>query len=164
MTSWPRKQNRLKEKIKIWGADLVGIADVGPLEGLPPDPPNLLIPFSTAVSIAVSLPWATFGEIDDQPTLTYDNVYQTANRLLDELSFKTAKCLGKDGFYSLPIPASQVTDRNNWYGAISHKAVARMAGLGWQGKNLLLVTREYGCAVRLVTILTNAPPGRWRTG
>ena len=32
-----------------------------------------------------------------------------------------------------------------------------MAGLGWQGKNLLLITRQYGPAVRLVTILTNAP-------
>lgn len=148
--------NRLKEKIKTWGADLVGIAGTGPLEDLPLDPPDLLTPFSTAVSIAVSLPWATFGEIDNQPTLIYDNVYQTANRLLDELAFKTAKCLGEDGFYSLPIPASQVTDRNNWYGAISHKAVARMAGVGWQGKNLLLVTREYGSAVRLVTVLTDA--------
>lgn len=149
--------NGLKEKIKAWGADRVGITDTRPLKDLTLDPPDLLTPFSTAVSIAVSLPWATFGEIDDQPTLIYDNVYQTANRLLDELAFKTAKYLGKDGFYSLPIPASQVTDRKNWYGAISHKAVARMAGLGWQGKNLLLVTREYGSAVRLVTVLTSAP-------
>lgn len=147
----------LKERIKTWGADLVGVADAGPLEELHLDPPDLLEPFSTAVSIAVGLPWATFGEIDDKPTLIYDNVYQTANRLLDELAFKTAASLGKDGFYSLPIPASQVTDRKHWYGAISHKAVARMAGLGWQGKNLLLITRRYGSALRLVTILTSAP-------
>ena len=50
-----------------------------------------------------------------------------------------------------------MTDEKNWYGAISHKAVARMAGLGWQGKNLLLINRQYGSAVRLITILTNAP-------
>ena len=149
--------SELKEKIKEWGGDLVGVASVEPLKNMPLDPPNLLEPFSTAVSIATSLPWATFGEIKDQPTLIYENVYQTANRILDELAFKTAKNLGKDGFYGLPIPASQVTDEKNWYGAISHKAVARMAGLGWQGKNLLLITRKYGSAVRLATILTNAP-------
>jgi epoxyqueuosine reductase len=149
--------NALKEKIKGWGGDLVGFADVVPLKDLPVDPPDLLEPFSTAVSIAVSLPWATFGEIKDKPTLIYENIYQTANRILDELAFKTAKSLAIDGFYSLPIPASQVTDEKNWYGAISHKAVARMAGLGWQGKNLLLITRLYGSAVRLITILTNAP-------
>ncbi|RPJ13558.1 MAG: epoxyqueuosine reductase, partial [Desulfobacteraceae bacterium] len=40
--------------------------------------------------------------------------------------------------------------------AISHKAVARMAGIGWQGKNLLLITAKYGSRVRLVTILTSA--------
>lgn len=146
-----------KEKIKTWGADLIGVADVDPLRALPLDPPGLLDRFRTAVAIAVSLPWATFGEIDDKPTLVYDNVYQTANRLLDELAFKAAKQLGQDGYYSLPIPASQVTDRKNWTGAISHKAVARMAGLGWQGKNLLLVTRQFGSAVRLATILTSAP-------
>lgn len=147
----------LKTKITGWGADLVGVAEVEPLKALPLDPPDLLEPFATAVSIAVSLPWATFGELKDKPTLIYDNVYQTANRILDELAFKTAKSLGEDGFYGLPIPASQVTDKQNWYGAISHKAVARMAGLGWQGKNLLLITRQYGPAVRLVTLLTNAP-------
>jgi len=32
-----------------------------------------------------------------------------------------------------------------------------MAGLGWQGKNLLLITPEYGSRVRLVTVLANAP-------
>ncbi len=40
---------------------------------------------------------------------------------------------------------------------ISHKAVARMAGLGWQGKSLLLINPEYGPRVRLVTILTDMP-------
>jgi epoxyqueuosine reductase len=154
---YKRYTDQLKEAIGNWGGDLVGIAGVAPLKELLLDPPDLLEPFSTAVSIAVSLPRATFGEIKDRPTLIYENVYQTANRLLDELAFRTAKRLGTDGFYALPIPASQVTDKKNWYAAISHKAVARMAGLGWQGKNLLLVTRQYGSAVRLITVLTDAP-------
>ena len=63
----------------------------------------------------------------------------------------------KEGYQSLPIPASQVLDRENWYAAISHKAVARMAGLGWQGKNLLLITPQFGSRVRLGTVLTEAP-------
>lgn len=147
----------LKQRLEAWGADLVGIADVEPLKALPLDPPDLLEPFSTAISVALHLPWATFGEIKDRPTLIYENVYQTANRILDDLAFKTAHDLERRGFYSVPIPASQVTDEQKWYGAISHKAVARMAGLGWQGKNLLLITPQYGSAVRLITILTTAP-------
>mgnify|MGYP003975746169 FL=1 len=95
--------------------------------------------------------------ISDQPTPIYSSVYQTVNRLLDEIAFKTAKKVQNDGYLSLPIPASQLLDRENWYGAISHKAVARVAGLGWQGKNLLLITPQYGSRVRLVTVLANAP-------
>ncbi len=37
------------------------------------------------------------------------------------------------------------------------KTVATQAGLGWIGKNCLLVTQEYGSAVRLSSLLTNAP-------
>lgn len=147
----------LKQQIRDWGADLAGVADTLPLRALHLDPPDLLDPFTTAVSIAIHLPWATFGEIKDKPTLIYDEIYQTANGLLNQIAFKVARRLEDDGFYSIPIPASQLTDLKNWYGAISHKAVARMAGLGWQGKNLLLITPQYGSSVRLTTILTSAP-------
>ncbi len=140
-----------------WGADIVGIADTEPLNALRTDPPDLLNPFIRAVSIAVQVPAAVFEMISDRPTPIYASVYQTANRILDEIAFRTSVMLQKDGFYSLPIPASQVLDKKDWYGAISHKAVARMAGLGWQGKNLLLITPRYGSRVRLATVLTKAP-------
>jgi len=98
-----------------------------------------------------------FDMIEDRPTPNYASVYQTANRLLDEIAFKTSLKLQKDGFRSLPIPASQILDRENYPGTISHKAVARMAGLGWQGKSLLIITPQYGPRVRLVTVLVDAP-------
>ena len=102
------------------------------------------------------MPIAVFEQISDRPTPLYASVYQTANRILDEIAFRTAGSLQGDGFYSLPVPASQVLDKKNWYGAISHKAVGRMAGLGWQGKSLLLVNPRYGPRIRLVTVLTDA--------
>ncbi|MDF2544628.1 MAG: hypothetical protein K0S47_4346 [Herbinix sp.] len=40
---------------------------------------------------------------------------------------------------------------------LPHKKIALMSGLGWIGKNNLLVTQEYGCALCLCTILTDAP-------
>jgi epoxyqueuosine reductase QueG len=42
-------------------------------------------------------------------------------------------------------------------GTISHKIAANLAGLGWIGKNCLLITPEYGPRVRLATVLTDAP-------
>lgn len=61
------------------------------------------------------------------------------------------------GFRATPIPASLMVDDPGLLGNISHKAVARMAGLGWQGKSLLLVTPEFGPRVRLATVLTDMP-------
>ena len=128
---------KIKHKILKLGADLVGIADVEPLKQLKLDPPDLLDPFHRAISIAVSLPKAVFEQIDDRPTPIYSSIYQTANRILDEIAFHTAITLQRDGFNSLPIPASQVLYGKKWYGAIAHKAVGRLGGLGWQGKSLL---------------------------
>lgn len=39
----------------------------------------------------------------------------------------------------------------------SHKTAATKAGLGWIGKNALFVSPEYGCGLRLATVLTDAP-------
>ena len=146
-----------KERIIDLGADLVGIADVEPLKELRLHPPDLLNSFTRAVSIALRLPRAGFEGISDRPTPLYKSIYQTANQILDQIAFRTAMALQDDGFQGLPIPASQILDHENLYAAISHKAVARMAGLGWQGKNLLLITPQFGSRVRLVTVLTNAP-------
>ena len=148
---------RIKASIIDLGVDLVGIADAAQLVELFTDPADLLVPYTRAVSIAVSLPRAVFEPIVERPTPLYASVYQTANRVLDDIAFTASKLLQKDGYRSLPVPASQVLDRKNWRGAISHKAVARMAGIGWQGKNLLLITSRFGSRVRLATILTEAP-------
>jgi epoxyqueuosine reductase len=149
--------NRIKNQIVDWGADLVGIADVALLKGIRTSPLDLLDSYIRAVSIAVHIPVAVFEMIDEQPTPIYASTYKVANRLLNEIALNLSRKMQDEGYLSLPIPASQITDKNNWYGAISHKAVSRMAGLGWQGKNLLLITPQYGSRVRLVTVLTNAP-------
>ncbi|WP_428607525.1 epoxyqueuosine reductase [Sedimenticola sp.] len=147
----------IKQTITQLGADLVGIADADPLRALKTDPPDLLQPYTRAVAIALRVPNDVFETIQEQPTPIYATAYQASNRILDEIALKAANHLQHSGYRALPVPAAQILDRQNWYGAISHKAVARLAGLGWQGKNLLLITPEYGSRVRLVTLLTDAP-------
>ncbi|RPI74581.1 MAG: epoxyqueuosine reductase [Desulfobacteraceae bacterium] len=148
---------KIKDKIKELGADLVGVADTEPLKGEYLNPPDLLEPFPRAVSIGLEIPKAVLATIQDRPTPLYKSAYQTANQILDMIASKTALMLQRDGYESLPIPASQVLDTQKWLGAISHKAIARLAGLGWQGKNLLLITPQFGSRIRLATILTSAP-------
>ena len=43
------------------------------------------------------------------------------------------------------------------FGQLPHKTVALNAGLGFIGKNNLLVTKKYGCAVLFGKVLTTAP-------
>jgi epoxyqueuosine reductase len=40
---------------------------------------------------------------------------------------------------------------------LPHKTIALLAGLGWIGKDNLLVTREYGSGFCMCTVLTDAP-------
>jgi epoxyqueuosine reductase QueG len=42
-------------------------------------------------------------------------------------------------------------------GHLSHKHAAKAAGLGWIGRNNLLVSKRFGSRIRLVTILTDFP-------
>ena len=40
---------------------------------------------------------------------------------------------------------------------LPHKTIAGLAGLGWIGKHNLLVTKKYGSAISMCSVLTNAP-------
>ncbi len=78
------------------------------------------------------------------------------NDRLDDIAVQVTQYLQRSGAKALPIPASQLLDMKNWASYISHKAVALAAGLGWQGKSLLVVSPECGPRMRLVTVLTDA--------
>ena len=79
------------------------------------------------------------------------------NILLDEMDLRITFHIQNQGFDALPIPASQVIDWEGQRGHLSHKHVAKEAGLGWIGRNNLLVTPKLGARVRLVSVLTGIP-------
>jgi epoxyqueuosine reductase QueG len=147
----------LKQFAESLGADLVGIADLNLLAGIETNPPDLLAPYTRAVSIAVKLPSAVFEQLDDRPTPLYAQVYLNANALLDQIALRLSSWIEKHGGIAAPIPASQPLDMVNLTAHLSAKAVANAAGLGWQGKSLLIVTPQFGPRVRFATILTNLP-------
>ncbi len=147
----------IKNKAIELGADLVGIADLNRLTGIQTIPETLLDPYSRAVVIASAISPDIFEQIQTEPTPLYAHHYQAANSLLDHINLLLQRELLRNGYQALAIPASQAIDKGKWIGHISHKAVAKAAGLGWLGKNLLLITPKYGSRVRLTTLLTNAP-------
>lgn len=147
----------LEETVRDLGGDRVGVADLGAAPGLEAQPRDLLKPYPRAVVYAVRLPGAAVETCLDGPTPEYAHCYRVANEELDRIGFAVARALERRGHRALPLPASQLLDRERLVGHVSYKALARLAGLGWQGKSLLLVTPEFGPRVRLGAVLTDAP-------
>jgi epoxyqueuosine reductase len=145
----------LKEFARHCGADAVGIADLDLLAGIRTEPVNLFEGYCRGISIAVRLADGVIDPIVDRPTPLYEQHYSKVNALLDDIALRVSQYIQDAGGKALPLPASQLLDKTAWTSYISHKAVALAAGLGWQGKSLLLVHRQFGPRVRLVTVLTD---------
>ena len=147
----------LKRRARSWGASLVGIADLDRLRGIETEPAELFEGFRRAVSIAVRLSDPVLDQITDRPTPLYSQHYQKVNALLDELALRVSLAIQKAGGRALPLPASQILDAERLTSYLSHKAVAVAAGVGWQGKSLLVVSPQHGPRIRLVTVLADLP-------
>ncbi len=148
----------IKKLVLKQGAVLFGVAD---LKKVKTDDfliaKDLLAKLPYAISIGVILSRAVLTEIVDHPTQLYFHHYRQVNALLDQIGLKIASFIESKKFLALPIPASQIIDWQNQRAHLSHKRIAVSAGLGWIGRNNLLVNRQYGAQLRLVTVLTDIP-------
>jgi epoxyqueuosine reductase QueG len=130
------------------GASLCGFADLkGIAEGE--------LPYG--VSVAVSLPVPVLKSIADGPSRIYFDAYHEINDKLDGLVTSGAEYLKTKGYRAHANTRANVKERPGCRTDLPHKTVATRAGLGWIGKSALLVTREFGPAVRISTLLTDAP-------
>ncbi|MFW9904800.1 MAG: 4Fe-4S double cluster binding domain-containing protein [Candidatus Thorarchaeota archaeon] len=150
--------NELLEYSLTLGATLAGVADLESLQSLETNPPNLLKNFHYAISLAVVIPGSVFDLITNKnPGELYAHYYRTVNTLIDHITLRLSERIVKNRYFALAIPASLSIGPDKLFSNASHKAFARRAGLGWIGKNLLLITPEFGPRVRLGTVLTNIP-------
>ena len=149
---------RLKEFALEQGVALFGVADVTPIrETFHIHPPESVALLDRGVSMAVRLSDAVLETLTDKPNLLYKHHYREANERLDTVAFRLAARIEEWGYRGLAVAASQTIDWRKQIAHLSHKRVAVQAGLGWLGRNNLLVTPQYGARVRLVTVLTNMP-------
>jgi epoxyqueuosine reductase QueG len=142
---------KIRQRIIEWGANLVGFADLSEYV------PAKINSLKNAVSIAVRLSDPIIDEVIQGPTLEYAYHHHVVSALLNEIALKTSNLIQSSGYKAFPVPVSQTTDRAMLSAAIPHKTAATRAGLGWVGKNSLLVTPEFGPRVRLVTVLSDYP-------
>ena len=109
------------------------------------------------ISIAVRVSDSVLSGVIVGPTRHYLHHYKMLNLLLDQTALKLTLAIQERGYNALPIPASQIIDWEKQTAHLSHKMIALRAGIGWIGRNNLLVHPEFGSKIRLATILTNMP-------
>lgn len=139
------------------GADLFGVADIKEIKKDFALSANILGKLDRAICLGVRLSGAVLEEISNAPTRLYFHHYKTANVFLDQLAFNASKYIQKKSYLALAIPASQILDWQNQKAHLSHKHLGVLSGLGWIGRNNLLVNKDLGSQFRLVTILTDMP-------
>lgn len=147
----------LKKFVKQLGIDLFGAADISEIKKYFSLSPELLEKFDKAISLGVRLSSSVLEEIKTQPTRLYFQHYRTVNTLLDQTALRLTNFIQDKGFLAIPIPASQILDWQKQTAHLSHKKIAYLAGLGWIGRNNLLVNKKFGSQIRLATILSNMP-------
>ncbi|HDT13293.1 MAG TPA: hypothetical protein ENO03_02940 [Candidatus Aminicenantes bacterium] len=147
----------LKTRALELGFDLFGVADVIPLRDTFLLEPATRDRFPLAISLGKRLSDAVLDDIRDHPTTLYFHHYRQTNYFLDRGALLVADHIQERGFRSLAIAASQIIDWEGQRAHVSHKHVGRAAGLGWFGRNNLLVNPELGSRFRLVTVLTDMP-------
>lgn len=143
------------------GADLAGIADLSrPYNGVSA-PEHISGQFPRALSLGIGLPEQVVDIFACRPTPEYVEQYHKANDdanvALDRLAALVAARIREMGFAAEYTAASCLDDWRNGRKGLSHQAVAILAGLGWQGKSLLLISPQFGPRLRLTSVLTDMP-------
>lgn len=144
----PNLEEELKNCLRANGADLCGFGDLSKVTGKV---------WKTGVSVAVTLPEEIIRSIPEGPTKEYREAYDRLNERLDRIVTAGAEFLRQNGYHAFAQTTDAVVEFDGYRTALPHKTVATRAGLGWIGKCALLVTPEYGSAVRLSYLVTDAP-------
>lgn len=128
----------------------MGFADVSSLSAMTGGLPR-------AISIAVALDAAIVREISHGPTPAYFAEYRRVNELLARLCEQATAIITSLGRRAKAVqPTAEYFNQSSLSMPVQHKTIATRAGLGWIGKSALLITKEYGPAVRLSSVLTDA--------
>lgn len=145
-----RNTVELKSFITDLGIDLVGVADLQTLEGMPVGVPsvseNFIKEYQHAVIMGMQL-----GKIGRKTARGEESFF------LEKAAFHAMRYLEEKGHRALVIHTEEEFDPVERMGLMSLKVLAKGAGLGWQGRSLLIISPEYGPLHRLVAVLTAMP-------
>lgn len=157
MSEEKENYTRLSRFIIGQGFNLFGVADITRVSDEFNLPDISKSRYQRAVVMGKRLLDGVLDEIVDQPTPLYFHHYRQINFFLDRGALAVGTWLQESGYAALPVAASQILDWEKQTAHLSHKKMGHLAGLGWIGRNNLLVNPYLGSRFRLVTVLTDMP-------
>lgn len=88
------------------------------------------------------------------------NFYASEYNVLNKSLLKVSRAISKK-YDGIAIPPTFISSMENkvkhvseyFSQAVSHRVVAEVAGLGWRGKNGLIINKDYSCAIRFASII-----------
>ena len=139
----------LKKHIEKLEIDTYGIADMQLLKEVETGLPTDMIKFISLFPYAIVLgaPYRRGNKASGGEKAMF----------LESAAFSIIEYLENRGYRQLIIHTEDEFDPINRLGFISLKILAKTAGLGWQGRSLLIISPEYGPLHRLIAILTDMP-------
>ncbi len=158
-------QNLLVNELKKRGAEFIRFVDISHLT----EEQNKVYPNAILFGIPLTDPYLqkVSSDLDYVKKMIQNKEIESdefhlkelkTDRIADEL----AQFLQSEGFdaYSQSeknIEETGFYNKENNTTPLPHKTIAMLAGLGWIGKHNLLVTDDYGSAISMCSVLTNAP-------
>ncbi len=171
-------KEHIKQQAYELGADLVGFGNIERCKHAPPmmSPQGLFPGAKTVIVMAVHHPDVAIelgGDTHSQEIGPY-SVQYLMNSRLDEMSYRMATFIEKNGYDAVPIASSNIWRYNRYKDLkavfapdVSHIYMAVVAGLSEIGYNGISLTPEFGARNRFITVITDAvlepdpliPPG-----
>ena len=148
--------SQIIDAAKAEGSCLVGFADITSLRGMQAGD-ETVFQFPSAITFAVEIPEAAVKASLNKPSIEMREAYKMCNKKLKAAGERIVAMLTDAGYKARFIDPAQRVNPEQLLGAISQKAIAAQAGLGWIGRNGLFITEEYGPRQRMGAVLTDMP-------
>ena len=150
--------NQVKQILYELGADICGIASIDRFAESP-EGFNPVDTLPSCKSVIVFGKKFLKGTLDCNNTIPYTIVRNMLSHILDKISIEFCYIMESKNITAIPTgtidPTLHDKKTNRFRSIVSVKHAAVLAGLGYIGKNTLLITPKYGNMVWLSSVLTN---------
>lgn len=161
--------NNLRETLEQYarnhGAVLFGVADMSLAHDyLAENGGEFFRQFSRGISIAIPRSKTIIEQLGNRKDPKDKFLLHWSYRTHSDLNNEKLRMISQglvtqleDARYRAFVPPGGLANKEKLLSFFSHKITAHLAGLGWIGKNCMVINSQYGPRISMATVLTDAP-------